>query len=105
MKKCNSCIFWEKDPKSIGPLGQCENPQFSDMLHEGIDQDNAVIYSFAEGGSFNTGKNFGCIHHKSMEDYLQSLKQSYEPPPALARFRQKLVERYVMQTTQPRAEL
>lgn len=67
MQTCKTCIFWSKDITSQYtwkvPGGICTNSK----LTEDIYGNDNLTYTCNEGGSFWTGPEFGCVHHKERE--------------------------------------
>ena len=43
----------------------CENNKLAESWSD--QPDDALFYSYTEGGSFHPGPKFGCIHHKPLE--------------------------------------
>lgn len=68
IKTCKTCKLWEKCGPNYYPSrramgGYCTSPK----MVEGTGSFGAdtLEYSYDEGGSFWTGPNFGCVHHKA----------------------------------------
>lgn len=62
MKKCGNCKFRSID-------GYCQSPYLQeDFSCDGSDDNDKLIYSYTEGGSFWVGPNFGCVHHAISDD-------------------------------------
>lgn len=68
MKLCGECRHWvpvdpERRPRNAdyGRGGYCHNEDKITECYERWPQD-ALVYSYDEGGRFWTGPNFGCIH-------------------------------------------
>ena len=74
MNYCKTCKHWERPFRQEGRHynkgyldgGFCEN---EGKWFEGYNPSDeypqdVMIYSYAEGGSFWTGPNFGCVHHE-----------------------------------------
>lgn len=61
---CYSCAFWKN--RTYGAV--CENLHFFEEIPPmGIHKEDSLYYPYSEGGYFNTGPWFGCIHftHKA----------------------------------------
>lgn len=74
MNTCKTCAHWRAfATATVAPFaateamkrgGLCRCPK----LREDYGRDHAadeMVYSYAEDGSFWTGPEFGCVHHKS----------------------------------------
>lgn len=67
MQTCKTCIFWTKDiTKSNWRIsgGICTSKKLTEDSDYAAD---SLVYSYDEGGSFWTGPEFGCVHHKERE--------------------------------------
>lgn len=67
MKTCKDCKHWRAEGDmgraTYDPIGKQGGYCFSTKLTEESPYElDALVYSFAEGGAFWTGPNFGCIH-------------------------------------------
>lgn len=67
MNTCKTCAHWTQHKGSIEHYGQCSSPKFvyTEKTKSGKDElhywdGNAASYN----AYFNTGADFGCIHHK-----------------------------------------
>ena len=59
---CKNCTYWniEGNKKSVG---LCTSDKLSeDYYIIGHPADDMLIYPYVEGGWFETGPNFGCVH-------------------------------------------
>jgi len=75
--RCKTCIHWissseqlEEGPFSLGgeSYGFCGNEeQIRETSSKDGEADDHLIYEYYEGGSFSTGPEFGCVHHKEKE--------------------------------------
>ena len=68
MLTCKTCLFWSKDvTKADWKIsgGICTSEKLTEDF--GYEADN-LVYSYNEGGSFWTGPEFGCVHHKTREN-------------------------------------
>lgn len=86
MKTCNSCKFWtnksDNNPFSNANIGKCACNKISehddnDKTFRKSDKEDMLIYEYYEGGSFFTGKDFGCVHHTELtinKDNLEANK-------------------------------
>lgn len=75
MQTCKTCIFWSKDITSRYtwkvPGGICINEKLTESNYE----NDSLVYTCEEStatedyhcGSFWTGPEFGCVHHKEKE--------------------------------------
>jgi len=56
---CKDCAL--RNHKKI-----CQSPYLTEYLYrdDDIDKDSCLFYSYDEGGWFEVGDNFGCIHFK-----------------------------------------
>jgi hypothetical protein len=59
-KTCSSCKWWE-DSFCANWNKIKENEGKEDSVSKNTDR---LIYTYHEGGGFQTGPNFGCVHHK-----------------------------------------
>ena len=62
LPRCKSCRYWIPEVLRRPHFGGlCDNPK----IHEGgCDYGmDALVYPYAEGGTFWTGPEFGCVHH------------------------------------------
>jgi hypothetical protein len=71
MSTCDTCKHWVpvpvKHPRNyqsaaINAGGLCEHDKIRES--DGHDED-ALVYSYLEGGYFWTGPRFGCVHHEA----------------------------------------
>lgn len=54
---CKDCVFRVE--------GRCTNPHLTDdHYNKDFDQTTSLKYSFDEGGWFEVGDYFGCVHFK-----------------------------------------
>ena len=63
---CNTCKHWrnaEKEFRDEVAGGFCNNKKITESFD--IRKRDWLVYSYNEGGSFWTGPDFGCIHHKT----------------------------------------
>lgn len=72
MNHCKTCKHWVKYQQTIldddgsarlkAGGGMCGSEKLTENWGEhGSDM---LVYSYAEGGGFWTGPNFGCVHHQ-----------------------------------------
>jgi hypothetical protein len=60
-KLCKTCKYREADQKDF----YCVNPKLGEYGEVTLDSnDDSLVYSYNEGGSFMVGANFVCVHHK-----------------------------------------
>lgn len=58
---CKTCKYREAYGKDF----YCVNPKLGESGEVTLDyNDDSLVYSYNEGGSFMVGANFGCVHHK-----------------------------------------
>lgn len=68
MNTCDTCKYWKlmkgnyKTPKF---RHTCENEKIQEAWNEDNQDEDALMYSYTEGGAFYPGPKFGCIHWKS----------------------------------------
>lgn len=74
MNRCKTCKYWSQDREdefelSGDDIGKCTNNKISE--NDSNDNDfreanklDMLIYKYYEGGTFYTGSEFGCVHHK-----------------------------------------
>ena len=71
MNHCKTCKHWtrfrEKYPGAykspdVDAGGICQS---SKLVEEGAHGADMLVYSYAEGGEFWTGPEFGCVHHQA----------------------------------------
>lgn len=67
MKHCKTCT-WRVD----GEEGfECKNREkIGERLHT-HEADDALTYSYDEGGYFRPGPEFGCVHHEEKEGVVE----------------------------------
>jgi hypothetical protein len=66
MNTCKTCEHWVKETEwTIATFGGiCVSPKLAeDADYPGVRKDDMLIYSYYEGGYFETGPDFGCVHH------------------------------------------
>lgn len=54
---CKDCV-WRKENR------RCSNSHIDEDYGIKSEEDNMLVYSYDEGGSFEAGDNFGCVHFK-----------------------------------------
>ena len=61
--RCKDCVWREERLK--GNM-VCENPHLTEYLYrdDSVSKEDCLFYSYDEGGWFEPGDNFGCIHFK-----------------------------------------
>lgn len=63
--RCETCRYWKRVPPTVRHVsnkgGWCEHPRFQEDYGY---EDDALVYSYQESGSFWTGRLFGCVHHE-----------------------------------------
>lgn len=74
--RCSTCVHWFRGNWSnLRGLGldenpRCNSPKIAELARgeedyqAQKDQDDMLVYSYYEGGTFFTGPNFGCVHHE-----------------------------------------
>ena len=62
---CHSCAHRLLDPDNAMGEWKCTCPKIGERCYIGDDEDDALTYSYDEGGWFIPGPMFGCIHHKA----------------------------------------
>lgn len=64
MNRCKTCKHWA--PHLDGHLlhlgGRCNSDKLAEYDTE-VTASDMLIYDYSEGGGFNTGPAFGCVHH------------------------------------------
>jgi hypothetical protein len=69
MKTCKTCRFWHRRlAQSVDVVMICVHPKLTEpgfCDHRSTDTD-LLIYSYDEGGYFETGPDFGCVHHREV---------------------------------------
>jgi len=81
MNKCKTCKWHKEDPKSNGWEEQgrdCTCPKIREDEGNDSYEDDALVYSYPEGGYFWTGDNFGCIHHEPNPNIIDQIIQDFE---------------------------
>lgn len=71
-KTCKTCKHWAPCAPTAHdaiPGGHCSSPKL--MEDCGVHPNDALVYSYAEGGAFWTGPEFGCVHHVRVTPALQ----------------------------------
>ncbi len=68
MNTCKTCVYWSKEetnykPQQIG--GWCSSEKLVECFGDSSYEPDVLVYSYHEGGSFWTGPDFGCVHHKT----------------------------------------
>jgi len=67
MNTCKTCEHWKEDElKWFTPRlghGTCQSDKIAENEGQKQTQD-MLIYSYSEGGYFETGPDFGCVHHR-----------------------------------------
>jgi hypothetical protein len=58
--RCKTCKWW-KPAVVVGTY--CECPKIREDWG-GECGDDELVYDYSEGGGFQTGPNFGCVHHE-----------------------------------------
>ena len=71
MNTCQSCAYWNKNETPYNGqeyiIRQCENEKLQEGIYLEHQQEDALYYTYEEGGRFYTGPSFGCIHHTKRE--------------------------------------
>ena len=71
MERCKTCAYWKQNLGSVLTNGVrgggCSNEKLREAWGGGGYEADALVYSYDEGGSFWTGPEFGCVHHKAAE--------------------------------------
>lgn len=77
MPTCKTCIHWVdarldnfgKPMNAMEWTKECTSPKLIEaggQFGKGmVAARDLLIYSYYEGGSFNTGPDFGCVHHST----------------------------------------
>lgn len=70
MNTCKTCIHWVASHLNEAEwMKECRSPKLmesGDQYRNGFENARDVlIYSYSEGGYFNTGPDFGCVHHQT----------------------------------------
>ena len=64
MKRCKTCVHWTRNTRKTesARMGSCNSDKWE---YEGTDLTDGVSYADYDGysASFETGEDFGCIHH------------------------------------------
>lgn len=71
MKTCETCKYWVKSKNAVDVrFKQCvvDKIQENDCNSNEEITEDMLIYEYYEGGSFFTGKNFGCVHHEDKKN-------------------------------------
>jgi len=65
MKTCKTCSFWHQIPsgRKEDALMVCGCPKLTEPGFCDSELTDQLIYSYDEGGYFETGPDFGCVHH------------------------------------------
>ena len=68
MNRCETCKFWQPHEFAESPMRVCQS---SKVVETGPwdGEDDSLVYSYDEGGYFQTGPKFGCVHHEPKEVY------------------------------------
>ena len=69
MDRCKTCQHWTKNDEAWSYARHGGECQSGNLLEDGGPENyrpNNLVYSYSEGGSFWTGPEFGCIHHKPL---------------------------------------
>ena len=63
MKTCKTCKYREEN-------GYCQSDKIVEAHWEHTDAEkrDMLIYSYDEGGGFWVGEDFGCIHHREINE-------------------------------------
>lgn len=67
MNTCDTCKFWTPMGKNWSPtkfMHTCENGKLEEAWDENNQDEDSLMYSYTEGGSFHPGPKFGCVHHQ-----------------------------------------
>jgi hypothetical protein len=59
---CDACKWWKEDEKFSHMGTFCDHPKICEDSTKESQADDALVYSFNEGGFFNPGPKFGCVH-------------------------------------------
>ena len=71
MNTCKTCVHWNQAIAAAyrGPAesgGFCKQEKITEEYGDSSYTNDAMVYSYHEGGSFWTGPDFGCVHHKTV---------------------------------------
>jgi hypothetical protein len=71
MNTCETCSNWgpaythdDGTLRDDGKLRRCGSPYLTEDFYQSFPKYNALVYPYQEGGWFDTGANFGCVHHQ-----------------------------------------
>lgn len=73
MERCKNCKHWSKmvvltsrNPAEYNAGGYCDHNKI--VENYGVYELDSLVYSYAEGGDFWTGPEFGCVHWIKRDD-------------------------------------
>lgn len=71
MNTCKTCVHWVPELDQDGRIkesrvlgGDCISHLIGEDYGRSAFTEKSLVYSYAEGGSFWTGPDFGCVNHE-----------------------------------------
>jgi hypothetical protein len=85
MDQCRTCKYWLKyttlypnsnDAESKKAGGFCQSENITEFYDDEY-KPNTLVYTYSEGGSFWTGSEFGCVHHKARIPHVAEMFENF----------------------------